>query len=212
MSVIFKKDTVAYVGQEHGKSPNLSKSDMERVKAIADKYGAWYEGDGKDKVAGVKYEGSWDEELAKDIKGYPEEFLFVLFTNTAVNNQKDILVGDDTIFERILATQDKLNYFKDKQYDAKTLTKFLSDISSELLAMSKKPATKSNVAAFVSEGEKLMWGGRRTPARAFADKANAVRDKWLRDQKSGVYYMGKDHLKELKGAAEAPLQGGSKII
>lgn len=84
MSVLRIRPDLIFVGQVHGKSVAIPPE----VKVAIDKYGAWYEGDGGDKMPMVKYKGSWDDALAKDVHGYPKEFLFVIFTNTAVNEQK----------------------------------------------------------------------------------------------------------------------------
>jgi hypothetical protein len=212
MSVVFKNDKVAYVGQSHGKPPVMSAKDKALVEKITEEHGAWFEGDGKDAVEGVKYKGSWDDELAKTLKDYPMEFLYVLFTNVDVNNQKSILVGDGSIFDRIIATQNKLNYFKNRRYDEATLKSFLSKVGGGLLKASQDTASKANVAKFEDRGEHLMWESGDSPARNLADKANAIRDNWLRARSAGVYYVGKDHLSKLKLNSERPIRGGHKLI
>ena len=45
---IFLSDKAVIVGQTHGKPVKLSPEILKKVQAIATKYGAWYEGDGKD--------------------------------------------------------------------------------------------------------------------------------------------------------------------
>jgi len=194
MSVLAVRPELIFVGQAHGKDAPIPT----QVKAAISKHGAFYEGDGGDKISGVSYTGSWDDALAKDVKGYPKEFLFVIFTNTAVNEQKDILVGAGTIFDRLLKTQGEYGYFKGRKFSAETLTDFLKTMGAEHLKRSKAEATKQNVDAFISMGEKDMWESGTTPARKMADKANKYRDMWLLSQPEGVYFVGSDHLKDLK--------------
>ncbi len=149
-------------------------------------------------MPGVKYQGSWDDALAKAVKGYPKEFLFVIFTNTEVNKQKEILVGTGTIFDRLIKTQGEYGYFKSRRFDADTLTSFLKAMGGTYLRNSKAEATKENVAAFISSGEKNMWESGSTPAKKMADTANKYRDTWLLSQPKGVYFVGSDHLQDLK--------------
>ena len=194
MKTFVVRPELIFVGQVHGRKVSLPP----QIKAATEKYGAWYEGDGKDKIPDVSYKGSWDDLIAKDIKGYPKHFLFVLFTNTAVNKQKEILVGDGTIFTRILNTQSKLGYFKNKRFDASTLESFLNDMGAGYLKLSQAPATKANVATFIDKGERDMWESGNTPANKMADKVNNYRDSWLLSQPKGVYFVGSDHIDELK--------------
>jgi hypothetical protein len=183
-----------FVGQVHGKKVSLPP----QIKAATEKYGAWYEGDGGDKIPGVLYKGSWDDAAAKNIKGYPKHFLFVLFANTATNEQKKILVGEGAIFNRILNTQSKFGYFKNKRFDANTLTSFLEEMGDDYLRLSRAQATKENVTRFIDKGERAMWESGNTPAKKMADKANNYRDMWLLSQPKGVYFVGSDHIKDLE--------------
>ena len=183
-----------FVGQVHGQKATISPE----VKEAARKYGGWYEGNGDDRIAGVEYEGSWDDELAKDVRGYPKEFLFVIFTNTAINEQKDILKGSGSIFDRILKTQNQFGYFKKRKFKAETLIAFLKQMGFDYLEKSRKQATQTNVAKFIDDGEKEMWESGKTAASEMAEKANKYRDEWLLKQPQGVYFVGSDHLKELK--------------
>ena len=197
---------VMFVGQEHGKKTVLP----DNVKKMAEKYGAYYEGAGGDKSDAVKYQGSWDDKASKEVKGYPKEFLYTLFTNSNVNNQKKNLTQPDkTIFDSALAAQDKWGYFKDRKFDADTLKQFLS--ASGMLDKSKQPATESNVKKFIDEGEGLMWPKNweeyPNPAGKLAQKASEYRTNWLKSQKEGVYFVGSDHMKELNKPKEpAPSQ------
>ena len=194
MSVLEVRPDLFFVGQVHGKDTPISS----QVKSAINKYGAWYEGDGGDKIDGIPYKGSWDDKLAKDVEGYPKEFLFVIFTNTAVNKQKEILTGAGIIFDRLLKMQSQYGYFKSRKFNANTLTAFLKEMGGTYLKNSKAEATKENVAAFIGNGEKDMWESGNTPARKMADKANKYRDMWLLSQSKGVYFVGSDHLKDLK--------------
>lgn len=86
-----------------------------------------------------------------------------------------------------------VNYFKDRDFDDATLTKFLSEM--DMLNESKKPATERNVTAFLTKGEDKMWGGKEP--HKFAQKAEAWRNKFLLAQSDGVYFMGAGHLPEI---------------
>lgn len=194
MELLTIRPNLIFVGQIHGKKEAVPF----KAKVASKEYGAWYEGSGGDKVDGIQYKGSWDDALAKDVKGYPKEFLFVIFTNTAVNQQKEILPGPGTIFDRLLRTQGQYGYFKSRKFDADTLTAFLKEMGGAYLKNSKAEATKANVAAFISSGEKDMWESGSTPAKKMADKANKYRDTWLLSRPKGVYFTGSDHLKNLK--------------
>jgi hypothetical protein len=199
---------VMFVGQEHGKKTALP----DNVKKMVEKYGAYYEGAGGDKSDAIKYQGSWDDKASKEVKGYPKEFLYTLFTNSNVNNQKKNLTQPDkTIFDSALAAQGKWGYFKDRKFDADTLKQFLS--ASGMLDKSKQPATESNVKKFIDEGEGLMWPKNweeyPNPAGKLAQKASEYRTNWLKSQKEGVYFVGSDHMKELnkpKANETAPSQ------
>jgi predicted GNAT family acetyltransferase/phage gp37-like protein len=208
-NVIFLNDAAAVVGQEHGKKLKLSPDDTEKIKAIADQHGAWYEGNGMDQAftKGVidQYQGSWDDDLlSSKITGYPAAFLYVLFSNIKENDTVKGKIGSDpdsTIFDRILDTQPSTNYFPDRRFDAKTLKKFLQSVSEgpyDFVQMSQAPATEQNVAKFFKLGEQLMWpdNWEEYPNRAgqVAKSVNDLRDKFLASRKRGVYVAGSDHL------------------
>ena len=128
-NVIFLNDTTVIVGQEHGKPLKLSDENKQRIQAIADEHGAWYEGNGMDQkhTKGIidDYKGSWDDDLLSPaIKDYPFQFLYVLFSNIKENDTIEGKIGFDpksSIFDRILDTQPSTNYFPDRQFDAETL-------------------------------------------------------------------------------------------
>ena len=211
--VLFLGPNAVIVGQEHGKQLKLSDEEQQKIKDIADKYGAWYEGNGMDQkhTKGIidDYKGSWDDDLISDaIKGYPAPFLFVLFSNVKENNTIEEKIGFDpksTIFDRILDTQPAANYFPNKRFDAETLQKFLKSVSEDqydFVKMSQLPATEKNVRKFFTQGEKLMFpdNWEEYPYRAgrVAKSVNDLRDKFLATRKKGVYVAGSDHLKAVR--------------
>lgn len=178
----------------HGKSPSLSKDLSDKIHLVARAEGAWYEGDGGDKDQfKVPYKGSWDDEFAKSVEGYPIEFLYVLFSNVKENRTAPrITDSSKTIFQSILDSD--VNYFKDRDFDDATLTKFLKEM--DMLEESKRPATETNVNKFLNEGERRMWPTNGQPHK-LAQKAEAWRNKFLLAQKHGVYFAGAGHLPEL---------------
>ena len=211
--VIFIGNDTAIVGQEHGKRLQLSDSDAERIQAIAQRHGAWYEGNGMDRelTKGIidDYKGSWDDDLLSPaIKGYPAPFLYVLFSNIKENDTVEGKIGfdpDSTIFDRILDTQPSTNYFPDREFDAETLQKFLQSVSEgpyDFVEMSQAPATESNVRKFFTMGERLMFpdNWEEYPYRAgrVAKSVNDLRDKFLATRKQGVYVAGSDHLQAVQ--------------
>ena len=221
--VIFKGN-VAYVGQTHGKPIELSDDLKGKIQDMASKHGAWYEGNGADRAYTkdliTTWEGSWDDVAAKSIKGYPPEFLYVLFSNVDANNTLKRIGSNpkSTIFDQILKNQNSGKFFPDRNYDAKTLDRFLVMISQEgydFREMAKKTATAENVRRFIKTGEQLMWPGDwesyPNPAGKVAKKANDYRDDWLVNRKSGVYVMGAGHLLSIAKKGGFKLTGGERI-
>ena len=208
--ILFSGNKKAYVGVEHGKKLSIPSKDAEKVKAIASEHGAWVEGSGGDsEVAGIDRKdinGSWDDEFQKTIKGYPPEFLYTVFTNTEVNKQENNLTKPGmTILEAINKAQDKVGYFKDRKFTAQTIQKFLvaaSEDDADLLDMAQEKATKENVKDFLMAGEDLMWPNNwdEYPNKAgkLAKKVNDQRQEFLVKQSSGVFFVGSDHIKDLK--------------
>jgi hypothetical protein len=221
--VIFNGNT-AYVGQTHGKSIKLSDNLKKRIQDMADSYGAWYEGNGADRAHTKdlisKWQGSWDDLAAASIKGYPPEFLYVLFANVDANDTIGRVGTDpnETIFNQILKNQESGKFFPDRSYDAATLRKFLGMVSQEgydFNEMAQQPATAANVKRFFKTGEQLMWPSNwaeyPNPAGKVAKKANDHRDKWLATRKSGVYVMGSGHLLNVAKLGGFKLIGGEQI-
>ena len=208
--ILFSGNKKAYVGVEHGKKLSIPSKDAEKVKAIAREHGAWVEGSGGDsEVAGIDRKdinGSWDDEFQKTIKGYPPEFLYTVFTNTEVNKQENNLTKPGmTILEAINKAQNKVGYFKDRKFTAQTIQKFLvaaSEDDTDLLDMAQENATKENVKDFLMAGEDLMWPDNwdQYPNNAgkLAKKVNDQRQEFLVKQPSGVFFVGSDHIKDLK--------------
>ena len=211
--VIYIGNDVAIVGQEHGRRLQLRDQDAKRVRDIARRHGAWYEGNGMDKklTQGIidEYQGSWDDDLlSQKIKGYPAPFLYVLFSNIKENDTIEGKIGfdpDSTIFNRILSTQPSTNYFPNRKFDAETLAKFLQAVSEgpyDFVAMSQAPATEHNMRRFFELGEQLMfpdnWAEYPYRAGRVAKSVNDLRDKFLATRKQGVYVAGSDHLSSVK--------------
>jgi hypothetical protein len=211
MKVLFDGQNKAYIGVEHGKKAAMSNEDANKLRTIAQRHGAWTEGAGGDidAVAAIPknaYAGSWDKKLQKNIKGYPPEFLFTLFTNIEENNQAGELTNKGkTIFDAVLSAQTSIAYLKDRKFDAKTLQKFLQSASNkdvDLLAMSQQEPSSEAVNKFLAAGEDLMWpeNWEKYPNAAgkLAKKVNAQRQQFLMDQQTGVFVVGSDHLKEIE--------------
>ena len=220
--VLFLGPDAVIVGQEHGKPLKLSDQEQQKIRDIAERHGAWYEGNGMDRklTAGIidDYAGSWDDDLLSPaIKGYPAPFLYVLFSNIKENDTVEGKIGSDpdsTIFDRILDTQPSTNYFPDRKFDAETLQKFLKSVSEDrhdFVRMSQAPATKRNVRQFFELGEQLMWPNNweEYPYRAgrVAKSVNDLRDKFLASRKRGVYVAGSDHLQAVQQFLDQNKQG-----
>ena len=211
--VIFKNDKVAFVGAEHGHPIELTDNLMAKVKSIGNKYGYWFEGSGGDADTNVKvfgnrksYQGSWDfDGFNKEVEGYPYQFIYTLFANTAVNGQKESITDPKlSIFDSIIKNQKKFGFFKDRNYGVKELTEFLkksSESNTNFIEMSEKLATKENVTTFIDKGEALSWpkNWEEYPNNAgkIAKEANDARDKYLLSRTEGVYFAGAGHLKSL---------------
>ena len=225
--IIFKGDSVAYVGEQHGHPIELSDDLVKKVQSIGERYGYFYEGSGgsvnnNTKLFGDKktYQGSWDDVFRENIEGYPHQFIYTLFSNPEVNGQKESITNPKlNIFDSILKNQKKFSYFKDRQFDSATLKKFLiaaSEKDVDLYRMSLQPATKENAVSFIDKGDKLMWpkNWEEYPNNAgkLAYKANRARDEFLVSRKSGVYFAGSGHLKSLLEIDKSlKLIGGEKI-
>lgn len=209
--VIFDGSDKVIIGARHGSAVNLPDDLKDRVRLIARKYGAWYEGDGKDiePMSGLlgkdEYRGSWDDLVARGVKGYPPEFLSGLFSNTQENGQRDVFLDPKiSIFDSLLNHQDRMSYFKDRRFDKRTLEAFLkggSEKNIDFMAMSQLPADKKNLAQFFDYGERLMWpdNWQEYPNKfgKFAEKFERTRNIGLLGDEPGVFVAGSGHLPEL---------------
>lgn len=208
---IFAGPDKIIIGSPHGGELQLSDDLRRKVQDLASRYGAYYEGDGKDVktttglLGDSSYKGSWDDQVAENTKGYPVEFLSGLFSNVEANKYPQIFSDPNrSIFDSILSNQEKASYFKDRKFDAATLEKFLKDGSqdaNDFLNMSKMPATQENLQKFFTSGEQLMWpeNWQDYPNKLsqFAKKFEEARNASLINAKPGVYFAGAGHLPEL---------------
>jgi hypothetical protein len=211
--VIINGDRIV-IGSPHGKPVELSDDLKNKIQSAASKYGAYYEGDGKDvaPLTGLlgknDYKGSWDDLVAKNVNGYPEEFLSGIFSNVDANGYSKLFANpNDTIFNSILNNQDKASYFKDRKFGADDLKRFLiggSEKNADFLSMSNQPATPENLQKFLTTGEQLMWpdNWQEYPNKLgkYAQKFNQARDGALINGPPGVYVAGSGHLAEIAKA------------
>lgn len=201
------------IGSPHGQKIPLSDDLRRMVTNVASKYGAYYEGDGKDVVPNGllgkdDYKGSWDDLVAKSVKGYPPEFLSGIFSNVNENGYTKLFSDPKrTIFDSLLNNQEKARYFKDRQFDAATLENFLrggSENGADFLEMSRMPATPENLQRFFSTGERLTWpdNWQEYPNKLgkYAQKVDETRNAVLQSGPPGVYFAGSGHLSELANA------------
>ena len=212
--VIFD-DNKAIVGKEHEKPLILSDDLVEKIKKIGDNYGYWYEGNGGDVESSrplpnnkKDYKGSFDENFANSIKDEPPEFYYLIFSNVTVNhNIRRVTNPHLSIFNSLLHgyTENNKKYHlyylgqvTPKDVTLKNFLEMISDNEYDFVQMSKMMATKENTTEFLRVGEKRMWpkDWEKYPYNAgkVAKKASDKRDKYLVDQKEGVYVVGSGHL------------------
>lgn len=224
--VIFDGDDKVYVGSAHGNSITLSDELKEKILNIGKKYGFWYEGNGGDVAPNIKlfgskkaYEGSWDNEFAKTVNGYPIHFMGVMFANVKANKTVSKYTDPKlSIFYSLIKHQKGNKYFEDRNYDESDLTKFLkagSEDNVDLLNMSKMPATEENTNKFFTTGEKLAWpkNWMEYPNKLgkLAKKAEDDRNNYLLKCESGVYIVGAGHLLELKSLKKSLKMIGGRL-
>lgn len=209
--VIFKNDKVVFVGKAHEVPLKIDPELVEKIKEIGDKYGYWYEGNGGDvPTSGLltnnkkDYKGSWDDKFSNSIEGYPFHFLYTLGANVDVNKQYDTITDKNkSIFDSIL-DHPEVGYLQ-KKFDKNTLTQFLKACSEkgiDFLELSKQTATKENCKRMLKKLESLMYPEKnweKFPYKAgkVAQKCDIARNKFLLQQKNGVYVAGSGHLSEL---------------
>jgi ABC-type methionine transport system ATPase subunit len=98
------------------------------------------------------YKGSWDDQIAKNVEGYPVEYLAPLFSNVEQNKQHELFLNPkQSIFDSILSNQEKARYFKNRPYSRETLQNFLhqgSEKDTDFIKMAGNPATKRIYRSF----------------------------------------------------------------
>lgn len=198
------------LGSPHGDKIELPEDIQSRVRDVAQKHGAYYEGTGGDiesnKELLPEYRGSWDEQYARNISGYPTEYLAPMFSNVEVNRPHEIFEDPKkTIMASILANQAKARYIKDRDFNEKVLRDFLlegSEPDTNFLKLSQEPATKENLLKFFTTGEKLMWpdNWQEYPHNLgkIAKRFEDARNSYLLNAPPGVYVAGAGHIPELK--------------
>ena len=217
--VIFDKQK-AIVGAPHGRKIPMSASVEKRVREIGDAHGYWYEGDGGDKkFFPAKYNGSWDDKMAKGIDAYPPEFLSAMFGAADMRKQVRMVEGPQrTIFDGLMANREKLSPLDGRPFSARTLSSYLASISdgdTDFTAMAKQPATRQNTEKFFKTGAAKTfpsnWEKFPHKAGKVMKKFLDTRDRFLIDQKRGVYVVGSGHLVNiLKLDPSLEMLGGKK--
>lgn len=224
--VIFDGLKKAYIGSHHTRPIILSDEIQTKVISLAKNYGIWYEGNGSDIKPNVKmfgkkdaYEGSWDTEFGKTIKGFPFEFIAGMFSNVKENKRVQAFTSPKiSIFDSIIKNQEGNKYFEDRNYNKNDLSKLLiaaSEKNVDFLEMSKMPATKENVSKFLTTGESLMWpeNWEEYPNKLgkMTKKTEDMRNTFVLKQNQGVFVMGSGHLLELKALDKSlRMIGGEK--
>jgi len=205
--VIFTDDKRAIVGVPHGYKIPLGKEVEARIRKIGDTYGYWYEGNGGDKKSfAAKYVGSWDDDLADTIEGFPYEFLGAMFGNAHIDAQIKALTSmNKTIFESIIDNQRAVSYFKDRKFTAATLTKYLTAVSEkdyDFTRMANKIATRPHLKQFFRVGMQRAfpknWQDFPYPAGKVSKLVLDRRGRYLLSRDSGVYFVGAGHIRNLK--------------
>lgn len=204
--VIFN-DKRVIVGVPHGKKIPMSDDIEQRIRVIGDNYGYWYEGDGGDKkLFTANYKGSWDAKMAKDISGYPYEFLSAMFGNANMAKQIRMITNvGKTIFDSIMDHNSELSPLKDKAFSQTTLATYLDSISDsdiDFISMSERIATRGNTEKFFKAGVAKTfptnWTEFPYKAGKIMKKVIDRRNKFILSQDRGVYFIGAGHLLNMK--------------
>jgi hypothetical protein len=205
--VIFDGENKAFVGVSHDSPPKMTEETLKKVKAIGDKYGYWYEGNGADNTAikqvfgDINFSGSWDEKITT---AEPYTYVYTLFGNVTKNKRiNQVFNGEGkTIYEKILSTYKNWAHEVIKNQDGKALVDtFLKGLGGTALEDVKQEGTKENIRKFLRSIEQVMWAGwpkGSGPAFEMAKKAVYERDEWLINTPDGVYFTGEGHLDSLK--------------
>lgn len=217
--IIFDKNK-AIVGVPHGQPLPMDPALKQRLSEIGKTHGFWYEGDGGDKTAfPAPYKGSWDDELARGVKGYPPEFLSAMFSASDLGKQARMVEDPKrTIFDSVLSHNSELSPLKGRKFSKQALSEYLSRISdqdTDFQSLAQQPATRENVDEFFNVGAAKTFPENW---ETFPHKAGQVmrdfldqRDKFLLSRDRGVYFVGAGHLKNLKRLnPELEMLGGEK--
>jgi len=205
--VIFDGENKAFVGVTHNSPPKMSPEIFEKVKAIGDSKGYWFEGNGADKTAikqvfgNINFSGSWDENVKA---AEPYTYVYTLFGNVEENHRVDqVFKGNGkTIYEKILSTYKNWASEVIKNQGGKDLVDtFLKGLGGTTLKDVQQEGTKENIQNFLTSIEEVMWKGwpkGSGPAFEMAKIAVYERDNWLIGADDGVYFTGEGHLDSLK--------------
>jgi hypothetical protein len=205
-------DKRAVVGVKHGSPPTIRNAkDFEKIKSIGDEYGYWYEGGGGDKevvkrvFGNIKYEGSWDDKIAKNKVANPHIFVFTMFSNTAENGtvKKVQRAKGNTIYEKACNSYKEWAHEmikgKSKGTVSALIDKFFKKLGRDYYNDANQPnISDKDVQIFIESVEADMWDGWPNgtgPAFEMAYEANFQRDRdCLKTIKSGVIFIGDGHL------------------
>ena len=200
----------AFVGVEHGSGIQVPEGAIQKIKAIGDRYGYWYEGGGGDRnvvkreFGPIEYEGSWDEAISAEKIRNEYVYVFTLFSNTAENNTvaKVISADGETVFEKAFNSRKQWAHEairnKSPQEFADLMNEFFTKLGRDYYNDSQGEATDENVSAFIESVESDMWDNWPNgsgPAFDMAFEANTDRDsKLLKNFKKGVFFIGMGHI------------------
>ena len=204
----------AFVGVEHGVTPQIGEKDLAIIKKIGDKYGYWYEGGGGDRevvkplFGNIQYKGSWDEKIAQIPIKNPYVYIFTLFSNTEENDtiKKVASAEGDTVFEKVLNSYKKWGHEvvqpKSKDEVRELMEQFFKKLGTDYYNDSKAEGTEENITEFIQSVEADMWDGWPNgsgPAFEMANEANSERDiNLVNTIKEGVIFIGVGHIEILQ--------------
>ena len=227
--VIKFNDKKFLVGDMHQKPLEISDDLISDILRVANEYGYYGEGIGLeyneaitkssfyDKLDPDKYMGSWDKKLIESGKVPKDKeyvFLYSLFSNPKENKRLEKILEyteeGDIIFDVLLKTipywSAEMGIFNLGEIE---LNKFLSEISEsdiDFVEMSKQESNEKTLSEFLDIGEYLQWpeNWEEYPNMAgkFARIATTIRDLFLINSASGVYFVGAGHLPNIVRMSE----------
>jgi hypothetical protein len=227
--VIKFNDKKILVGDMHQEPLELSEDLISDILRISNEYGYYGEGIGLeyngaitkssfyDRLDPDKYMGSWDKKLIESgeiPKDKEYVFLYSLFSNPKENKRLENLIEyteeGDTIFDVLLKTipdwSAEMGIFNLGEVE---LNKFLSEIGEDdidFVEMSKQESNEETLSKFLDIGEDLQWpeNWKEYPNMAgkFARIATTMRDLFLINSTSGVYFVGAGHLSDIVTMSE----------